>query len=164
MPIIVLSGRTTGADKVAALDAGADDYVTKPFGIDELLARIRAVTRRAATDDPRRRSSSGTTVDLGARRVSAAPDRSGRADVRLTPTEWRLLDVLVRHPGKLVARQQLITEVWGPFGSEDSSPCASTSTSCAASWNPTRAGPATCSPSPGWATASSRDPACALMA
>ena len=121
VPIIVLSGRVRGGQG-HALDAGADDYVTKPFGIEELLARIRAVTRRAATDDPAPAFEFGDyQIDLGARRVSAAPDRSGRADVRLTPTEWRLLDALVRHPGKLVARQQLITEVWGPFGSEDSS-------------------------------------------
>ncbi|HEY7103408.1 MAG TPA: response regulator [Mycobacteriales bacterium] len=122
VPIIVLSGRTSGGDKVAALDAGADDYITKPFGIEELLARIRAVTRRAATDDPVPAFEFGDYhIDLDARRVSAAPEGSGRADVRLTPTEWRLLDALVRHPGKLVARQQLITEVWGPVGSEDSS-------------------------------------------
>jgi two-component system KDP operon response regulator KdpE len=122
VPIIVLSGRTSGGDKVAALDAGADDYITKPFGIEELLARIRAVTRRAATDGPTPSFEFGDyQIDLDARRVSAAPDGRGRADVRLTPTEWRLLDALVRHPGKLVARQQLITEVWGPVGSEDSS-------------------------------------------
>jgi two-component system, OmpR family, KDP operon response regulator KdpE len=121
VPIIVLSGRTSGGDKVAALDAGADDYVTKPFGIEELLARIRAVTRRAATDDLAPAFELGDyLVDLGARRVSGRPDGS-RADVRLTPTEWRLLDALVRHPGKLIARQQLITDVWGPVGSEDSS-------------------------------------------
>jgi two-component system KDP operon response regulator KdpE len=111
VPIIVLSGRTSGADKVPALDAGADDYITKPFGIEELLARIRAVTRRTAGDD------GAVAVDLGARRVSS---RTG-GDVRLTPTEWRLLDALVRHPGKLIGRQQLITEVWGPVGAEDSS-------------------------------------------
>jgi two-component system KDP operon response regulator KdpE len=118
VPIIVLSGRTSGPDKVAALDAGADDYVTKPFGIEELLARIRAVTRRTAPDDGTVTVELGDHhVDLGARRVSS---RTG-ADVRLTPTEWRLLDALVRHPGKLIGRQQLITEVWGPVGAEDSS-------------------------------------------
>jgi two-component system KDP operon response regulator KdpE len=118
VPIIVLSGRTSGGDKVAALDAGADDYVTKPFGIEELLARIRAVTRRTAPDDGTVTVELGDhRVDLGARRVSS---RTG-ADVRLTPTEWRLLDALVRHPGKLIGRQQLITEVWGPVGAEDSS-------------------------------------------
>jgi len=118
VPIIVLSGRTSAADKVAALDAGADDYITKPFGIEELLARIRAVTRRTATDDCAVIVELGDhQVDLGARRVSS---RTG-GNVRLTPTEWRLLDALVRHPGKLIGRQELIAEVWGPVGAEDSS-------------------------------------------
>jgi len=118
VPIIVLSGRTSAADKVAALDAGADDYITKPFGIEELIARIRAVTRRTATDDCAVIVELGDhQVDLGARRVSS---RTG-GNVRLTPTEWRLLDALVRHPGKLIGRQELIAEVWGPVGAEDSS-------------------------------------------
>jgi len=118
VPIIVLSGRTSAADKVAALDAGADDYITKPFGIEELLARISAVTRRTAPDDCAVIVELGDhQVDLGARRVSS---RTG-GNVRLTPTEWRLLDALVRHPGKLIGRQELIAEVWGPVGAEDSS-------------------------------------------
>jgi two-component system KDP operon response regulator KdpE len=118
VPIIVLSGRTSGADKVAALDAGADDYVTKPFGIEELLARIRAVTRRSGTEDSTVTVELGDyQVDLGTRRVWSTVD----GDVRLTPTEWRLLEALVRHPGKLIGRRQLITEVWGPVGAEDSS-------------------------------------------
>jgi two-component system, OmpR family, KDP operon response regulator KdpE len=119
VPIIVLSGRTSGGDKVAALDAGADDYVTKPFGIEELLARIRAVTRRSAADGPTPAFDLGDYhVDLGARRVTA---HDSGADVRLTPTEWRLLDALVRRPGALIGRERLITEVWGPVGAEDSS-------------------------------------------
>ncbi|HKT02244.1 MAG TPA: response regulator [Rugosimonospora sp.] len=109
-PIIVLSARDVEQAKVQALDAGADDYVTKPFGMDELLARVRAALRRAApaTEDPVV-ATDAFTVDLAARRVT----RDG-ADVRLTPTEWHLLEVLVRHPGKLVSQRQLLQEVWGP--------------------------------------------------
>jgi two-component system KDP operon response regulator KdpE len=115
-PIIVLSAWGQESQKVAALDAGADDYVTKPFGMDELLARLRAAVRRAApapaepvvsTDD--------FTVDLSAKRVTRAGPGSGDgADVRLTPTEWQLLEVLVRHPDRLVTQRQLLQEVWGP--------------------------------------------------
>jgi two-component system KDP operon response regulator KdpE len=110
VPILVLSGRTDSSDKVDALDAGADDYVTKPFGMDELLARLRAMTRRIPGKDEDPMVQVGdVTVDLAARKVS----RSG-ADIRLTPTEWHLLEVLVRHPGKLISQRQLLTEVWGP--------------------------------------------------
>ncbi|MEU8006158.1 response regulator [Catellatospora sp. NPDC049111] len=113
VPIVVLSGRTGSEDKVQALDAGADDYVTKPFGVDELLARIRAVTRRhAATPDAR------SVVQIGRYRVDIAnhqvSDVSGGGDVRLTPTEWQLLGALVRNPGKLVTHRQLLREIWGP--------------------------------------------------
>ncbi len=110
-PILVLSGRTDGTDKVQALDAGADDYVTKPFGIDELLARMRAVLRRSnlAQDQPVV-TVGGAQVDLSAKRVTLD---SGE-DVRLTPTEWHLLEVLIRHPGKLMSQRQLLIEVWGP--------------------------------------------------
>jgi two-component system, OmpR family, KDP operon response regulator KdpE len=114
VPIVVLSGRTGSADKVDALDAGADDYLTKPFGVDELLARLRAVSRRATPVDLEPTVSFGhTTVDLAARRVTV---RAGdhRIDVRLTPTEWHLVEVLLRHPGKLLSQRQLLTEVWGP--------------------------------------------------
>jgi two-component system KDP operon response regulator KdpE len=109
-PIIVLSAWGQETQKVAALDAGADDYVTKPFGMDELLARVRAAVRRAAPapDEPVV-TTAGFTVDLAAKRVSR-----GGADVRLTPTEWQLLEVLVRHRGKLVTQRQLLGEVWGP--------------------------------------------------
>src|SRR6478609_7086443 len=93
-PIVVLSGRTDSADKVDALDAGADDYVTKPFAVDELLARLRAVARRAATDEDLPVVTFGpTTVDLAARHVSVAREDEV-VDVRLTPTEWHLLEVL----------------------------------------------------------------------
>ena len=110
VPILVVSGRSDSLDKVLALDAGADDYVTKPFAADELLARIRALARRtpSAADEPVV-TFGDVTVDLAARSVS----RAGAA-VRLTPTEWRLLEVLVRHPGRLVTRETLLTEVWGP--------------------------------------------------
>jgi two-component system KDP operon response regulator KdpE len=110
VPVIVLSARHLEQAKVQALDAGADDYVTKPFGMDELLARVRAALRRAApaAEAPVVRTES-FTVDLAARRVT----RDG-ADVRLTPTEWHVLEVLVRHAGKLVTQRQLLQEVWGP--------------------------------------------------
>ena len=110
VPIIVLSGRSDSADKVEALDAGADDYVTKPFGVDELLARMRAATRRTSSADATPEVSfGGTTVDLSARTVRG-PD----GDIHLTPTEWSLLEQLVRHPGRLLSHHQLLTQVWGP--------------------------------------------------
>ncbi|MBU2695406.1 MULTISPECIES: response regulator [Pimelobacter] len=110
VPVLVLSGRSDSVDKVDALDAGADDYVTKPFGMDELLARLRALVRRGpATDEPGPVRFGTTEVDLLAKRVSVAG-----ADVRLTPTEWHLLEVLLRNPGRLMSQQQLLTEVWGP--------------------------------------------------
>ncbi|MET0144538.1 MAG: response regulator [Ilumatobacteraceae bacterium] len=116
VPIVVLSARGTERDKVAALDAGADDYVSKPFGMDELLARLRAAVRRSAgapdaavvvTDD--------FTVDLAAKRVLGRDEQA----VRLTPIEWNLLEVLVRNADKLVSQRQLLQEVWGPsYGDE----------------------------------------------
>lgn len=109
-PVIVLSARHLEQSKVRALDAGADDYVTKPFGMDELLARVRAALRRAAPAVQEPVVETETfTIDLGARRVV----RDG-ADVRLTPTEWHLLEVLVRNSGRLVSQRQLLQEVWGP--------------------------------------------------
>ena len=111
VPILVLSGRSDSADKVDALDAGADDYVTKPFGMDELLARLRAMVRRGEPSGPEEPQVvfGEVVVDLAAKRVTVAG-----AEVRLTPTEWHLLEVLVRHPGRLLSQQQLLTEVWGP--------------------------------------------------
>jgi two-component system KDP operon response regulator KdpE len=111
VPIIVLSGRADSTDKVKALDAGADDYVTKPFGMEELLARMRATARRVAPseDEPQVRLGD-LVVDLAAKRVTR-PDGTG---IRLTPTEWHLLEVLLRHPGKLLSHRQLLAEVWGP--------------------------------------------------
>jgi two-component system KDP operon response regulator KdpE len=110
-PIIVLSVWGQEDQKVAALDAGADDYVTKPFGMDELLARLRAAVRRAspAPDEPVV-TTEHFTVDLAAKRVI----RDGGGNVSLTPTEWQLLEVLVRNRGRLVTQRQLLQEVWGP--------------------------------------------------
>ena len=110
MPIIVLSVREGERDKVAALDAGADDYVTKPFGMDELLARLRAALRRARpAAEEAVIETPDFSVDLVARRVTV-----GDAEVHLTPTEWGILEVLVRHPGRLVTQRQLLQQVWGP--------------------------------------------------
>jgi two-component system KDP operon response regulator KdpE len=113
IPILVLSGRTDSADKVDALDAGADDYVTKPFGMDELLARLRAMARRGGpeSEDQPVVELDEATVDLADRRVNR---RSDGQDIRLTPTEWHLLDALLRNPGKLMSQRQLLDEVWGP--------------------------------------------------
>jgi two-component system KDP operon response regulator KdpE len=111
-PIIVLSGRSGARDKVEALDAGADDYVTKPFGMDELLARLRAAHRRSGTaDDAPRVPLGDLTIDLAARTVCPA---AGGDPVRLTRTEWSLLELLVRNPGKLMTQRDLLTRVWGP--------------------------------------------------
>lgn len=111
VPVLVLSAREDQSDTVSALDAGADDYVTKPFGIDELLARLRAVVCRGAptTADVPVVVTKHFTVDLTARRVTR-----GDEEVRLTPTEWHLLEILVRSPGRLVSQKQLLQEVWGP--------------------------------------------------
>ncbi|MFI2908488.1 response regulator [Streptomyces sp. PDY-4] len=117
VPILVLSARHASDEKVQALDAGADDYVTKPFGMDELLARLRAAVRRAEPPGDGADvvvETAGFTVDLAAKKVN----RGGK-DVRLTPTEWHLLEVLVRGGGRLVAQKQLLREVWGPsYGTE----------------------------------------------
>ncbi len=118
VPILVISGRTESWDKVEALDAGADDYITKPFVIDELLARVRALTRRT-TPAPAEASVvrfGDAEVDLGSRLVT----RAGKP-VRLTPTEWRILETLLRHPRSLVTRETLLTAVWGPTFQTDPS-------------------------------------------
>jgi two-component system KDP operon response regulator KdpE len=110
MPIVILSARELEPDKIAALDAGADDYVTKPFGMGELLARIRAAERRAApADEAAVVETPDFRVDLAAKRIS----RDG-TDVHLTPTEWHLVELLVRSPGKLLTQRTLLQEVWGP--------------------------------------------------
>lgn len=110
VPILVLSGRSDSIDKVDALDAGADDYVTKPFDMDELMARLRSMLRRNAVGTPEPVVQFGdVVVDLAATRVTRHGD-----EVRLTPTEWHLLEVLVRRPGRLISHRQLLQEVWGP--------------------------------------------------
>jgi len=111
VPIVVLSARQHGEDKVEALDLGADDYVTKPFAMDELMARLRAAVRRAATAEPVESEvvAGDLVIDLARKKV-----RRDGADVRLTPTEWALLEVLARNVGRLVSREQLLREVWGP--------------------------------------------------
>jgi two-component system, OmpR family, KDP operon response regulator KdpE len=110
-PIIVLSARDTDPDKITALDAGADDYVTKPFSIGELMARVRAALRRATVGENEQAEivTDDFTIDLAAHTVS----REGEA-VHLTPIEWRLVEALVRHPGRLISQRQLLQTVWGP--------------------------------------------------
>ncbi len=117
VPVVVLSARQHGEDKVEALDAGADDYVTKPFAMNELQARLRAAVRRAAAPDDEAEAlvvAGALTIDLARRRVLR-----GGAEVRLTPTEWTMLEVLVRNRGRLVPRRQLLQEVWGPSYSDE---------------------------------------------
>ena len=110
VPIVVLSVREGEHDKVEALDAGADDYVTKPFGMNELLARMRAALRRAQpTDEESVVQTPDFSIDLGATRVAR-----GDTEVSLTPIEWALVEVLARNPGKLVTQRQLLHDVWGP--------------------------------------------------
>jgi len=112
-PVVVLSARAESTEKVQALDLGADDYVTKPFGMEELLARVRAAARRAGSDVPVLEAGD-LVVDLPARRVTKAGEV-----IRLTPTEWGILELLVRSPGRLVSQQDLLHEVWGPsYGKE----------------------------------------------
>jgi two-component system KDP operon response regulator KdpE len=115
VPILVLSARETERAKVAALDAGADDYVTKPFGMDELVARVRAALRRAGPpEEAANVVTDGFTVDLAAKRI-LGPD----GEIRLTPTQWHVVEVLVRNRGKLVTQRQLLQEVWGPAYSDE---------------------------------------------
>ncbi len=109
-PVVVLSARDEERAKVRALDLGADDYVTKPFGMDELLARLRAAVRRSVPGAAEAVvTTANFTVDLAARRVITPG-----GEVRLTPTEWHLLEILVRHPGRLITQRQLLQQVWGP--------------------------------------------------
>ncbi|MEV0988812.1 response regulator [Streptomyces sp. NPDC049949] len=118
VPIVVLSARHTSEDKIRALDAGADDYVTKPFSMDELLARLRAASRRQETPAPQADDAVVTTdeftVDLVAKKV-----RRGDRTIRLTPTEWHLLEILITHPGRLITQRELLLTVWGPASGEN---------------------------------------------
>ncbi|RLY93892.1 DNA-binding response regulator [Kocuria tytonicola] len=119
-PILVVSGRTGAADKVEALDTGADDYITKPFAIDELLARIRALTRLVPQQEAVASARLGdVTVDLATHSVTRAVE-GGVKQIRLTPTEWQVMEVLLRNAGKLVTRQTLLTHVWGSEHVQDS--------------------------------------------
>ena len=121
IPILVLSGRTDASDKVAALDAGADDYVTKPFSMDELMARLRALQRRAEADAAASASEPTVlighfSVDLAAKSVHKRADAPADApeSVHLTKTEWAVLEILVRNPGRLMPGKQILQQVWGP--------------------------------------------------
>ncbi|MFI8451361.1 MULTISPECIES: response regulator [Streptomyces] len=120
VPILVLSARHTSEDKIRALDAGADDYVTKPFSMDELLARLRAASRRQEAPSPSQAdevtvvTTDEFTVDLVAKKVLR-----GERAVRLTPTEWHLLEILITHPGRLITQSRLLLEVWGPTYGEN---------------------------------------------
>jgi two-component system KDP operon response regulator KdpE len=117
VPIIILSVRDAEHDKVAALDAGADDYVTKPFGIDELLARLRAALRRHLVPaDGGVVQTDAFTIDLLATRAWTEG-----TEVHLTPIEWQLVSLLVRNPGRLVSQQSLLEQVWGPDHPKDTS-------------------------------------------
>ena len=139
VPIVVLSAHGSEKDKVAALDAGADDYLTKPFSVGELLARLRVALRHAATAAAG--GAEGAVflvgklkVDLGARRVFLAD-----AEVHLTPIEYRLLAALVGHAGRVLTHRMILAEVWGPTPSRRCTRCASSWPTCAASSSPTRA-------------------------
>lgn len=126
VPIVVLSARDAEAAKVSALDAGADDYVTKPFGINELLARVRAALRRAAPREEHAQTvTDDFTVDLTAKTITAPVNADTKvndtevAEIRLTPTQWELVEILVRNRGRLVTQRQLLQAVWGPdYGNE----------------------------------------------
>lgn len=118
-PILVVSGRAGAADKIEALDAGADDYVTKPFSVGEMLARIRALTRRGPQDESAPTARLGpVTIDLASHSAVRATD-SGDRQIRFTPTEWQVIEILIRNAGKLVTRQTLLTSIWGTEHAED---------------------------------------------
>jgi len=147
-PIIVVSGRTGSADKVEALDAGADDFVTKPFQVDELLARLRALSRRSMP--PGGESTVGVgdvVVDLATKTVTRAGSR-----VHLTPTEWRMLEHLARHPGALVTRQDLLKEIWSSEQVADSGYLRLYMSQLRKNSSASPGRPSTCSRSRAWGT------------
>ncbi|MFB0629129.1 response regulator [Streptomyces sp. AB3(2024)] len=120
VPILVLSARHTSEDKIRALDAGADDYVTKPFSMDELLARLRAAARRREPHGaPQANEVSVVTTDEFTVDLVAKKVHRGDRTVRLTPTEWHLLEILITHPGRLITQSRLLLEVWGPSYGEN---------------------------------------------
>ncbi|MFF0549460.1 response regulator [Streptomyces sp. NPDC004311] len=118
VPILVLSARHTSEEKIRALDAGADDYVTKPFSMDELLARLRAAVRRREAPAPGDEIATVTTEDFTVDLIAKKVIRNDRS-VRLTPTAWHLLEILITHPGRLISQRKLLLEVWGPTYSEN---------------------------------------------
>lgn len=159
VPVLVLSARHASDDKVEALDLGADDYVTKPFGMEELLARIRAALRHsplAGSTPPRVVEAGNLRLDLS----DQTAERAGEA-VHLTPTEWRLVEVLTRHPASSSGRPTCSGRCGGRAITGRPTTCGSTWPTCGASSKPNQAGPGTSSPSPAWATASSPRPSAA---
>ncbi len=155
VPIIVLTARTASADAVDALDAGADDYVTKPFAMDVLLARLRAAVRRGAGTDssaPEVLDAGGLHIDLARRTVS----RDGEP-VKLTPTEWHLLQVLVTNAGRLVGQTQLLQEVWGPAYGRETNYLRVYVGQLRRKLEEVPSAPSTSSPNPGWGTGSSSE-------
>ncbi|MFE0178738.1 response regulator [Streptomyces sp. NPDC059002] len=113
VPVLVLTARRASDEKVTALDAGADDYITKPFSMDELLARLRAAVRRTESAPAARETVVVTTDDFSVDLVAKKVTRRGH-DIRLTPTEWQLLEILICNPGRLITQRQLLLDVWGP--------------------------------------------------
>ncbi len=159
VPILILSGRLNSKEKIRALDAGADDSVTKPFNVDELAARVRAVTRRHGGVELAPMVALGSVnVDLAHRRVTrpASDGKSDRTDLRLTRTEWHLLEILLRNPAGSSPNANSSATSAGRTTPTSPTTHASTWPSCAASSKKIRPAPGTCSPSQEWATATSR--------